>query len=108
MGRPGPSTIRDGQLHQLASVRKRGLGCLQARHHSCQFDSSICLSDMDNATGCDLSVAGLDHDVVLVCKCGDLGQVSDHDDLSVVGQARQSTTDLYRDPAAHTGVNLVE
>jgi hypothetical protein len=45
---------------------------------------------------------------MLVGEGGDLGQVGDHDDLSVVRQARQAPTDLHRDPAADTGVNLVE
>jgi hypothetical protein len=106
--RPSTGSSRDGQLHQLAGVRKRRVGGFEAGHHSGQFGGSISLRNWYDAAGRDLSVAGLDHHVVPIRESGNLRQVGDHDDLSVARQARQPSTDLHRHPAADPGVNLVE
>ena len=66
------------------------------------------LRELDDATGADLSVVGLDHHQVPVGEGRDLGQVGDHNHLVPPGQLGQPLADLHRHLATHPGVHLVE
>ena len=77
-------------------------------HHARQLGGPILIGNLDDSAGRDLAVLSFDHYVMPIRESSDLCKMSDHDDLGVLGEPRQTATDLNRNLAAHTSIDLIE
>ena len=75
---------RGGKLYQFTWRGPGPTRSFQASHHPGQLDSPVLVNYLDHTAGGDLPVVRLHHHVVPIRESGDLREVGDDDDLTVL------------------------
>jgi len=89
-------------------MSQRRLRGVQSCHHAGQLHRTILIRHLDNAARRHLAIVGFHHDVVPISEGGDLCEMGDDHDLTVLGEPGKPSSHLDGDLAANPGVNLVE
>jgi len=107
-GRDSRRSRRSRKAHEFTGVSQGRFRGVEPGHHARQLGGPILIGNLDDSAGRDLAVLSFDNYVMPIRESRDLRKMSHHDDLGVLGEPRQTATDLNRNLAAHTSIHLIE